>query len=187
MEAIIGDLTYRRHDDLFTIIRDPVDRALSMANYVTNTITDPSTEGREDSETWKDKLFSRQVDRKSNGPSPAEIAKIILHAPEINIPNGLCNSLGRSDYASSIDNIIRSDIEITDIDLYERWIGEKWNIDYSCKLNTSNKIITRDDLTDDDLSALEYNNLEDFKLYRHLRSAIERCGSSSIRGSSLDY
>ena len=64
---------------------------------------------------------------------------------------------------------------------YEPWLASRWGIDQSARRNESQKFISAQSLSADDLDYLHRISEEDTKLYQHVSERLRVAGGVSIR------
>lgn len=174
----------RPNDQVFTVLRDPVDVVISMMNYVLTRFRDDPAGTTPDTRQWLANMGLRHL-TPTAGAGWRDLAGRILREPRIVADNILCNALGRGDAASALDLLVASDIEITDLTRYEPWLARRWGIGRSARANESVKFVTRASLAGDDLTLIESKVAEDRILFERVRQGLDRAGTLSIRGRTL--
>lgn len=185
LTSVLESGLYRFGDEIFTIVREPIERVLSMVNYVVSILGDMSDPLRPDRLTWLNMLGAQDFPHE---PSPGflrEIARAVLKNRQILVPNVLCRSLGYGDAVSALDAIVRSDIEITDAKRYEAWLAARWGVQNSERLNASPPVLKVEDLTDEELDYLRLTYKEDVAIYELIDRKLAEAGAPSIRGLAL--
>lgn len=185
LPSILEARLYRFGDDMFTVVREPVDRILSMVNYAVGIMADCRFPLRPDRLEW-----FRALDREpfTRPPSPSEaldLARQVLRNEQVVEPNVLCRALGRGDVLSALDAMVRSNIEVTDTRRYERWLRTRWGVQASRRLNASEAVISREDLSSQDLEYLTEKSWEDWQLYDLIDRRLAETGEASLRGLDL--
>ena len=134
----VGD---RPSDQFFTVMRDPVDQAVSMANFtVTKLLEDRDERANLDTHTW---LRLLELDEMPRNPSKDFLRSLALKAlkhPQITKANRICTLLGEGEerignYESAIRNIILNDVEVTTIEHYNSWLSTAWNVNSRTRHN----------------------------------------------------
>jgi hypothetical protein len=175
----------RPGDQIFTVIRDPVDAVLSAVNYCLGRLQGDPTGRIPDSRMWLAALGLKQFPA---DPDPDELmgfAKRILRTPRLVRGNILCVALGLGDAKSALANIVTSDIEITDLTRYETWLRERWDLPASKHANTSRKVMSAKTLDAEDRAFIETLIAEDQTLFAAVTECLNASGRSSITGRAL--
>jgi hypothetical protein len=177
----------RPGDQIFTIVRDPIDIVISAVNYrLTRFQADPT--GRHtDTRLWLADLGLTQF---PNDAQPEELlgfAKRILRTPRVIPNNMLCQALGTGDSQSALANIVSSNIEITDLARYETWLRERWDIPASSHHNRSRQVWTAAALDAEDRTLIGTMTAEDRLLYTALTKQLDASGQASISGRELAH
>ena len=174
----------RPTDQIFTVVRDPIDILISSINYrLTRFSTDP--EGRAvDTRQWLKKL---DLARFPDAPDQAQIVHLatrMLADPGVIRPNILCGSLGTTTAESAITYMTGSDIEVTDTSRYDRWLGSRWGLTTQ-RANTSRRFISRNELDAGLKARIEKMVTEDRELYQRIVERLDASGTVSIRGREM--
>jgi len=171
----------RPGDQVFTIVRDPIDVVISGVNYrLTRLMADPT--GRDtDTRLWLRDLGLQRVPQNPSQVELLGLAKRILREPRVIEDNVLCMALGNGDAASALANIVASDIEITDLSRYEAWLSQRWGA-ASQHANASTKVLTADTLDTEDRALIEAKTVEDRVLFARLMQVLDASDGTSITG-----
>ncbi len=174
----------RPTDQIFTVVRDPIDILISSINYrLTRFSTDP--EGRAaDTRHWLKRL---DLARFPEAPDQAQIVRLatrMLSDPGVIRPNILSASLGTGTTESAITYLTGSDIEVTDTSRYNRWLESRWGLTTQ-RANTSRRFITRDELDPGLKARIDRMVTEDEALYRRIVERLDASGKLSIRGRDM--
>jgi hypothetical protein len=175
----------RPGDQIFTVVRDPIDIVVSAVNYrLMRFQADPS--GRHtDTRLWLADLGLTQFPSDAPPGDLLGFAKRILRTPRVVPNNMLCQALGTDDAKSALANIVASDIEVTDLNRYEAWLRERWDIPASKHANTSRKFLTVATLDAEDRALIEAMTAEDRSLYSALTKQLDASGRVSIQGRQM--
>lgn len=172
----------RPNDQIFTVLRDPVDVIISMMNYVLTRFRDDPVGATPDTRQWLANMGLRGLPSIADAAGWRDLASRILREPRVVPDNILCNALGRGDAASALDFLVASDIEITDLTRYEPWLAQRWGIARSARANESVKFVTRSSLPADDLALIQTKVAEDRILFDRVRQCLDQAGTLSILG-----
>ncbi len=178
----------RASDEMFTVIRDPVELLLSQANYAAGRLRqDP---GITTPDTIEIMAFLG-LDRLQDERTPAYwkmLATQCLTEPRICPPNRICHYLGKEQiatYECAIEHILRYDIEVTETSRYRRWLDERWGIQASSRHNGSEKLLTTQEARRFFSDQIRSATSEDQKLFNVIRWVLKKTGRSSTRGSEI--
>ena len=177
----------RPQDQVFTILRDPLDIAMSHVNYVMTRMTDDASSGRigTDTRQWLNILGLESLPTDITPASIRKLCSAILRSLQIVKPNSMCSWLGGADAASAIDQMVVSNIEVTVTANYDTWIRDKWNVTQETRLNRSRPFLSLADLPYEDLDYVQAIFSEDIKLYGAVEGALERASTPSIVAEQL--
>jgi hypothetical protein len=174
-------------DRLFTIIRHPVEIALSQANSVTMRIAQDLESGKInlDTQQWLDHLGFDEMPRWPLADLVEHVCHKTLRTREIVIANPLCHWLGGGDAATVLERLAASGAEVTETTRYNRWLLETWGLESTTRLNESRKFIGRDALDREELDYLSEIYAEDAKLFELVQQRLAGSGRSWLTGSQL--
>jgi hypothetical protein len=174
----------RPHDEVFTVLRDPIEVVISQVNYNIGLLrVDPQAK-RPDTRQVMSQLGIEKQDAAFSPGQLRELALRGLRTPAIARANRIVGQFGGGKAASALGNIISYDVEITELSRYRAWLKQRWGIESKTRRNASVPIIGRDDVT----SHLDYlleQTAEDRQIYETVWKALEKMDSPSLRGSSL--
>lgn len=175
----------RPNDFAFTVVRNPLEIAVSQINYVvTRFLEDPGFLNPDTSE-WSGLLSLKPTEFDRSPEGLANLARRILREPSVFTRNPLCEYLG-GDVESALNAILRSNIEITDVARYDLWFEQTFGIATGVRENVSEKILKLSELESDDVKSLkDLTHEEDTKLYDMISTALDRTGGLSVRGGEL--
>jgi hypothetical protein len=174
----------RPEDQIFTVVRDPIDIVISAVNYrLTRFEADPLGE-QTDTHLWLADLGLKQFPGDAGPSDLLGFAKRILRAPAVVPDNILCHMLGDGDSLSALANIVSSNIEITDLTRYGTWLRERWGT-ASEHANQSRQFWTAAMLDAEARTLIESKTAEDRMLYATLMTHLDASGRTSISGHAL--
>jgi len=176
---------YRFGDKIFSVVRDPQDLILSLVNYVVMTIRSDPEILRADTARWLADLGEVSIAPDMSYTEGIALARRVLRSTNIVQSNYLCSFLGEGTAESTIDILARSDIEICTIKRYKAWKRQVWGMLEESHHNRSNPILTRENISHEDLQYIKSLISEDEKFYRWITNLMDRSNSSSIRGLEL--
>ena len=174
----------RPGDQIFTVVRDPIDIVISAVNYrLARFQADPRGE-RIDTRLWLADLGLKQLPGDAGTGELQGLAKRILRTPTVVPDNILCQMLGTGDSESAMAYIVASDIEITDLSRYETWLRERWGA-ASEHYNQSPQFWTAATLDPEDRAVIDTKTIEDRVLYATLTKHLDATGRSFMSGGAL--
>jgi hypothetical protein len=181
----VNQALIRPGDQVFTVLRDPVDVVISMVNYVLTRLRDDPAGRTPDTRQWLAQLGMQQMPANLTQADWIGFAGRVMREKRVVTDNILCNALGRGDAASALEFMVASDIEITDISRYESWLAQRWGIPESRRANESVKFISRSSLGTEDMGFIESKVTEDRVLYDAVRRRLDATHAVSVRGRVL--
>jgi hypothetical protein len=182
---VVKELGVRFGDEIFSVLRDPITSAISMANYVaTRLMADPSG-SFPDTRQWLDQLGISSFPEGCSNSYVKEVALATLSDERIVPVNPICQHLGDGTSESAINNIIINNVEITDIDRYDRWLESRWGVPPGSRVNQSLAILNRDDVIPRLSRRLSYLCSEDIKVFEVVRGLLDARDEPSIKGHEL--
>ena len=180
----IRRLGTRWDDDIFTVIRDPLELLISQANYgVGRLLLDPKAT-RPDTREILAALGLDAIPRPVTAEVVHQLAKQALMNPHIAQPNRICTYLGDGQADKALANLAIHNVEVTDLARYPAWIAARWGIQSETKYNRSPPLLTVADaepVRDELMSRCG----EDYTVYDKVKSALDIGGRSSVRGTEL--
>jgi hypothetical protein len=176
----------RPGDRVFTILRDPVEMAISQANYaITLLVKDPEG-SRPDARRNLELLGLTCLPERSSPETLKELALQAFLDTRITQPNLICWYLGgnRRDAREAIRNLVVNNIEVTETGRYNAWLWERWGIASRTRENSSSKFLARDDVAG---YAEHIDRLtgEDRNVFDLISWALSQQAAPSIRGAEL--
>jgi len=184
---LLSEKLLRFGDVSFTVIRDPVDMAVSKVNYVLTLMQRDLSSRTPLVMEW---IRRFNLHRYSEGlPTDAQelkqIALAMLRDTKIVPQENICSFLGSGTARSALDLCASANIELTTVSRYEAWLKARWGIASSARVNESNKILSRTDLSADDLVYLSQLRREDMQFYQRLDERLTATGRLSIFGAEI--
>jgi hypothetical protein len=179
----------RPSDQLFTIVREPVEIMISQINYVLTRFLRDAEAGTVGADTakWLALMGRDGLPDALSDDFVREAAGLILRIPEIVPPNPLCLWLGGygADAATALQAIIASDIEITDMTRYNDWLTGRWGIISETRDNESTKFVNLETLPRKLSNYARTICEQDVKLYEAIACRLAQSGKLSIFGHEL--
>lgn len=174
----------RPQDRVFTTIRDPLELMISQVNYVFKRFFESPMFNAPDAREWADMLGLQMFDRDLDASGIRQLALRILRDTRIVPPNYICSYLGHGTARSALEAVRASNIEITDVTRYPRWLQETWGCT-ATRANRSQPILTVQDLDPADRAYLEAASREDAEFYGRAIEALRATRKNSIFGTEL--
>ena len=185
LNYVVQEIGVRFGDEIFTVVRDPVSSAISMANYVvTRLMADPSG-SYADTRQWLDLLGMETFPEGCSSDNVKAVALAARHDDRIAHLNPICHHLGDGTSESAINNIVINNVEITDTCRYDRWLEGRWGISTGSRINQSLPILDHNDVTPRLSERLSYLCSEDIKVFEAVKSRLDARDAPSIKGHNL--
>ncbi len=174
-------------DRLFTVVRHPIEIAVSQANYVMMRIAQDMERGKvgPDTSDWLDYLGFDGIPHEPIADLADQVCRKTLRTPKITLPNPLCHWLGGGDAATVLDRLAESGAEVTTTGRYNQWLRERWGIESRTRLNESRKFLSHTALHREELDYLNDISAEDAKLFGLVEQRLAGLGTSWLSGSQL--
>jgi hypothetical protein len=174
-------------DRVFTILRDPIQIAVSQVNYVMSRLTADarSNDFGPDTREWLNILHIDTIPLDMPTEMVERFCTTILHDTNIVQPNSMCLWLGGSDAETATNQLVEHDVEITIIENYREWLHRTWGVVSETQLNQSEKFISAETLNDQNLAHLRNVCSEDIKLYEAIFGVLQRTEKLSVSGDEL--
>jgi hypothetical protein len=172
----------RPSDCLFTILRDPVEIAISQVNYVLTRLKDDAAAGEfmPDTREWLQMLGVVPAAGALSDDFLRSLGKRALRNRLIVVPNSMCHWLGGGDAASVLARLAEHEVEVTNTRQYSRWRRRRWGVEADTRQNESVKFLTRQTVASDDLAYLNDISVEDSGLYRVVDAFLQRTGQYAV-------
>ncbi|MDP3858101.1 MAG: hypothetical protein Q8Q73_10135 [Stagnimonas sp.] len=184
---LLDEHLLRYGDTAFSVLRDPVDIAISKANYVLTSICRSDDAPAPDVRGWIEQ-FGLRAYAGGGVQDPAELQAAtlrLLRDPRLAVGNTLCRFLGRGDADSALDLCAAADLELTTVSRYPAWLHQRWGVADSRRLNESRKFLDRTSLSSADLDYLNQINDQDLRLYQRVERRLQEQGGLSVTGAAL--
>lgn len=175
----------RYGDHVFAVLRDPVDRIISQINYILTRFSADPEISSPDTRDWLRVLERDRLPRAGSALDVQTLAGELLRNRQISHSNVLCQYLGNNDAQSALKLCAISDIELTTMEHYEKWLLARWGFNQSIRQNASKKFVALTDFSDDDRDYLQTMTNEDRIIFDAVAARLEEKNAHSIRGSHL--
>ncbi len=173
----------RPSDEVFTIVRPPLDIALSWVNYFLTRLKRDAAAGvfQPDTKGWLKTLgleASRDVltDEFLGG-----LSLRLLHEQKMVTANPLCQWLGGGTAEQVVARLEKLGVEVTNMKHYAAWLAGRWGITTTSRANESIKFLSLRDLSATDVDYLHAISEEDTKLYSLIEGRLARSDAQSVR------
>jgi hypothetical protein len=180
MQGILRDT-----DHMFAVIREPASIILSLVNYIVFTMLNDPEMDRVDTKEWSARLGISQLPPLRSDAEKVEFAKTILSNELITGRNYICTYLGSGTFASTLDVLDSTNIEICDMSRYEQWRTDKWGLQASQRQGKCDQVLRRDNLTEDELRHIETISSEDHEFYKNFIEFYDQMSKPSIYGAEF--
>jgi hypothetical protein len=169
-------------DRLFTILRDPIDSAISQINYILMRLREDVVAGefRPDMQGWLPFLELDELPGELSDAFLCRVGERALRRQEIVIPNLMCHWLGGGAAATVVARLAEHEVEVTTTPQYTRWRRERWGIEADTRQNESTKYLTRHTVTAETIAYLHDISAEDAKLYRAVDQRLRQTEACSV-------
>jgi hypothetical protein len=177
----------RPSDKVFTILRDPVEIAISQVNYVMTRFAADARTGNfaPDTREWMTALDIGTLPSSIPPAMEQRLCGQILRCDSIVRPNSMCFWLGGDDAETALGQLVAHNVEMTVMENYATWLSKVWGITTRTRLNRSETFITTEMLSDQELSGVREAYSEDVKLYATISQALQQSGKLSVTGDDL--
>jgi hypothetical protein len=175
----------RFSDEIFTIIRDPVEQIISQINYVLTRIFSNEFPVQADTSGWRNEFEIKNLDDYTTVAAQHELATQILHHDGVVPANVICEYLGRGTAKSAIEQVAIHNVEITDLAHYHHWLQSRWNINHFTKLNASTKFVSLSDFSPRDIDYINHITLQDQIFYNHVQGRLAKLAANALTGLEI--
>ena len=177
----------RPGDDIFTVIRNPLEIAISHVNYIlTRFHADFKRQSLgPDTGQWLSLLGLPNVPDTSSDQANRELAQRILYNSQIVPSNPLCHWLGGGTAETVLARIAVHGVEISDTTRYSAWLHSKWGLSGNTRQNASQTFISAHSLDQRDTDYIRSQFAEDIKLYQVVHDHLSRYGLDSVRAHEI--
>jgi hypothetical protein len=143
---VVQEAGLRFGDEIFTVVRDPVMSAISMANYVASRLMADPMGTYPDTRQCLDELGMECLPKDRSDASMRATALAALCDDRIAHVNPICHYLGDGTSESAINNIVVNNVELTDTLRYHSWLETRWKVCAGSRINRSLPILGCDDV-----------------------------------------
>ncbi len=172
-------------DDVFTVVREPMDRILSQVNYVLTRIFSEQTPVQPDTVGWRKVFKVEDMEIRQSPDRVFQLARRILHDRGVVVPEIMCEFIGGSGFEAAVTKTVAHDLEVIDLRQLDAWTEQRWGVREKTRLNTSEKFVSLKDFSAEDIQYARAIVREDMKYYETVLGALDRHGGTSIRGVQI--
>jgi hypothetical protein len=174
-------------DKVFTILRDPIQIAISQVNYVMTRLHGDLRTGKfgPDTREWLNVLDMESLPLSIPPAMVQNLCSAILRNRRIVQPNSMCFWLAGGDAEAAIGELADSGVEITTTENYNDWLQQNWGILTLTRLNRSDPFISTETISHQDLLYLQEAYSEDIRLYAKICQILQQSGKLSVSGKDL--
>jgi len=172
----------RPTDHVFTILRDPIDIAISQVNYILTRLKSDASHGKyqPDTDVWLRVLDLEKVSGDLSDPFLLDLGMRALLDRNVVLPNTMCDWLGGGDATTVLARLAQNQVEVTNTQNYPQWRRQRWGVEAETRRNESTRFLTRDNIGADKVAYLHDLSREDAKLYRTVGSILSKTGECSV-------
>lgn len=175
----------RFHDDVFTVVREPLAQLISQINYVLTRIFSDEDPVRPDTAGWRREFGVTDVGKSQRPTEVKALASRILHHTGVVVPNIIATFLGGGKFEQSIVQTVAHNLEVVDVEHLGSWLSDKFGITYESRLNQSAKYVNWSDLPASDWDYAQGITQEDQRYYDAVKRAYDRAEGLSVRGARI--
>jgi hypothetical protein len=175
----------RPQDLVFTVLRDPTAQVISQINYVLTRMTEEEEPVGRDTAGWRTEFGISDPAALRTPQRARAVAHDILRHSGVMPSNLACHFLGDGTSRHAIERIAIYNVEVTVLPRYAQWVRTRWNIVQETHLHRSQRFISIDDLSADDVSYLHAITEEDRALYRHVSDLLQARNACCLRGTEV--
>jgi hypothetical protein len=177
----------RPADQVFTIVRDPTEIALSQINYILTKFQLNIDAGVVDMDTagWLDALELKELPPAVTPQFVDKYARKLLYNTDIVEPNSMCRWLGGGDTNTVVERLARHLVEVTDTAHYNAWLSDRWGISSKTRQNESTKFVSLSALGHQELGYVRELSPEDRKLYSRVQHTLAVSDKVSVSGEDI--
>jgi len=175
----------RFEDDLFTVVREPRSLIYSYISFILTRLKTYVGQKRGDTTAWLAGIGMTEIDPNPSAAYLAEIGSRLLRAPSVTTRNMICNNIGRGDVASTLDAMVMTDIEVTDVKRYSDWKLQRYGIPKETRVNESEPLFTPEIATAADRAFIDEIVAEDILVYERITKKLAENSALSVKGSQF--
>ncbi len=133
----------RPYDRIFTILRDPIELAMSQINYILMRLQEDAQRATllPDTTEWLELSGIRLELSDLTDDALRQVGRTILRDRAIVRPNTLCAWLGGGKLTDVLQRLADYNVEVTNTQAYSRWLHERWGINAGTRRNEFDQIL----------------------------------------------
>ncbi len=177
----------RFEDDIFTILRDPVERAVAHVNTILERLFSADAQASPETRHWRDVLGVAAPDDPPS-PSLAELQRLatsIVTDRETFPFAPMVGFLGEGGHDQAAEAIVTRDIEVTDAARHGAWARARWDVAALAEDGAPPARLSFETLGAAAQSVLRELLAEDQRLHRWVEARLTETGRPSLRGREL--
>jgi hypothetical protein len=179
----------RPMDRVVTIVRHPFEIMISQVNYVLTRFQTDAERGvvEPDTEEWLRLIGIERLPEHFSEEFILDAGMRVLRNSDTVKPNSMCYWLAgdHADAQSALDSLVAQNVEVTETDHYNEWLGRRWHIHSRTRDNSSRKFIAMDMVSQHDLDYMHSIAFDDMKLFKSVKQSIAQVGRPSVVGCEL--
>lgn len=175
----------RYNDNVFTVVRKPLDQILSQVNYVLTRIFSNEEPISADTAGWRSEFAVDNVAKQDSRNDIIRLAKRVLHHRGVVVPNVICSYLGGGNLDVAVRQTVAHDLEVIELSQLDAWSEQRWDVTHKTRMNSSEKFVSFEDFSAEDLDYAHSIVSDDMRYYQKVLTAYERYGGTSIRGTQI--
>jgi hypothetical protein len=175
----------RYGDEVFTVVRAPMDQLLSQVNHVLTRIFTRGEPVGADTAGWRSLFGVENLEMRESRQEVVRLASRILRDPGVVVPNVICTYLGGGTFAAAEQQTVAHNLEVIELSRLDSWSEQRWDVTHKTRLNSSEKFVTFEDFSADDLDYARGIVQEDMRYFQKVLKAYEVHGGTSIKGAQI--
>lgn len=175
----------RYQDEVFTTIRSPIDQIISQINYVLTRVFSDETPTPHDTSGWRKEFNIQDIGQVKESDKIKRLGSTILRHSGVVPDNVICRYLGSGSYESAVEKVATHNVEVTNIENYQRWMELRWGLTRKTNMNESKKYLSLSDFTDEDRNYMTNITFEDQKFFDLVQDKLRRLNKPSLTGLEI--
>jgi hypothetical protein len=175
----------RYGDRIFTVLRHPVHGLLSLVNYYLRRIREDPHCKSPDTKSYAAYLGVSAFPERPNQDEQRTFGLSMLLNKEMMRGNLATHMLGTGTAASAIELIVRTNIELVPLEMYNKWLIEEWDMHLETRANQSQEVLRVSDLDRKSIDFLQEFCREDVALYKRVMFVHQKHGGTRINGIEM--
>jgi hypothetical protein len=177
----------RPGDEVFTILRDPLEIVISQINYVLTRLrrNEGKVEPDPDVKVWLQSLGLGSIPENLTCDLARKLAAQMIYCESIVTRNPLCSWLGGGTTTAILERLALNRVELTDTARYQAWLHKKWAITSTSRENASEQFVTLGSRNPEEITYLKSICDEDIKLHSIVCDRLSSRATASVKGAEL--